>query len=158
MNKGFTLIELLVVVLIIGILAAIALPQYTKAVERSRTAEAMQKLGDLATAESIYYMQNNEFAEQIATAADKKALNDGDMTFAASEFPTEAGSGRWYYTFSTPTTENVSVTATRDGGMYSGNTLQITITKTGAIQKCHTVAKGTGFDTIASTGGYGAAC
>ena len=65
MKQGFTLIELLVVVLIIGILSAIALPQYTKAVEKSRAAEAIQMLGDLATAEQIYYMSTGNFTDNL---------------------------------------------------------------------------------------------
>ena len=50
MKKGFTLIELLVVVLIIGILSAVAFPQYTKAVEKSRATEALILLKNIQDA------------------------------------------------------------------------------------------------------------
>ena len=57
-NAGFTLIELLVVVLIIGILSAVALPQYQKTVLKSRTSEAWSNLSALHTAVKLYCLEN----------------------------------------------------------------------------------------------------
>ena len=56
---GFTLIELLVVVLIIGILASVAVPQYTKAVEKSRAAGVIQKVKSLQNAVDMYLLAND---------------------------------------------------------------------------------------------------
>ena len=66
MKKAFTLIELLVVVLIIGILAAIALPQYEKAVEKSRIAEAKVLLKSIVDAESRYGLATGDLTSDFA--------------------------------------------------------------------------------------------
>ncbi len=65
MKKGFTLIELLVVVLIIGILSSVALPQYTKAVEKARAAEAWTTAKSFIDAQKIYHMNNGKWATDM---------------------------------------------------------------------------------------------
>ncbi len=87
-NKAFTLIELLVVVLIIGILAAVALPQYTKTVERAKASEAQITLKAMVDSLQRFALDNSFGAGEFRRGED---LLDFDISGGAwdtsSSFP-----------------------------------------------------------------------
>lgn len=84
-KKAFTLIELLVVVLIIGILSAIALPQYTVAVEKARVAEAQMMISSLERGVDLYLMANGPVASMTFFLGKNKSVDlDIDATSALS--------------------------------------------------------------------------
>ncbi|MFC1623871.1 prepilin-type N-terminal cleavage/methylation domain-containing protein [Candidatus Omnitrophota bacterium] len=112
-RNGFTLVEVLIVVIIIGILAAIGIPQFADSIEKAKGGEAMAGLGHIQTGEKIYYAENEVYTADWAA----------DLDISLTE-------RFWTFTIVTPGQTYVA-TATRSGGSRANQTL--TMNETGTM-------------------------
>jgi type IV pilus assembly protein PilA len=113
-QKGFTLIELMIVVAIIGILAAIAIPQFASYRKRAHDSAAKSALKNLATTQEAYYADFQRYAETIAgvlTTLGFKTEADVSVTIGAVTLTT------WDATAQHTSSDNVFTYDSDDGGL-----------------------------------------
>jgi type IV pilus assembly protein PilA len=85
MKMAFTLIELLAVIIIVGVLVALAVPNYTKAVERTKAQQAISYLKIIAGGEQMYWDNNSTYVE-CANSAEIRSILGVDISEEAYTF------------------------------------------------------------------------
>ena len=111
-EAGFTLIELMIVIAIIGILAAIAIPQFSAYRKRSFNSAAQADLRNAATAQEAYYVDHQEYADGVSTITG----NNFGLFLSEGVTMTTTGSGSSYTIFSYHTSGNKTYTLIGPGG------------------------------------------
>jgi len=97
-ERGFTLLEVLIVVIIIGILAAIAMPQYLSTLERSRAGEAMANIGSIRSSLDRYWYENSTVSGVTLDTLDIGNPNDVTNKLYTYTLPTLDATGARIYT------------------------------------------------------------
>jgi type IV pilus assembly protein PilE len=123
-SRGFTLIELLVAVAIVGILAAIAIPNYSNYVIRSSRAAAQTQLLQLASLEEKIYLNSNAYSANMTTAYNGTSAGGlGATTGLTSD-------GKYTLTVVSPG-QTFTITATPVAGSTQANDGNLSISENG---------------------------
>lgn len=83
-NKGFTLMELMITVAIIGIISAIAMPSYSRYVQKTKRADAKVEIMRIAQMQESYFVQNMSYAKDLLSSS-----TDGNLGFAGTAVKSE---------------------------------------------------------------------